>query len=97
MIRLLPIQSCSNRKFYRLAVQRLNCEPHDPFIEDLGSIDPMPNKDNQILVALNIDRIKYYLSKSVPIKGTVAPILGWLVWVFFYSERVQTQNGFLEF
>lgn len=76
VMRLLPIQSCSNRKFYRLAVTRLNCDLDDGFIEDLGSIDPMPNKDNQILVALNIERIKYYLSKSVPIKGSVGHILG---------------------
>jgi small subunit ribosomal protein S16 len=73
---LLPIQNCSNRRFYRIAVTRLNSEAHEPFIEDLGSIDPMPNKDNQILIALNIERIKYYLSKSVPVKGSVGPILG---------------------
>lgn len=76
VMRLLPIQSCSNRKFYRLAVTRDKSDSRDGFIEDLGSIDPMPNKDNQILVALNIERIKYYLSKSVPIKGEVGHILG---------------------
>lgn len=76
VIRLLPITNCSNRRFYRLAVTRQNSDLSDEFIEDLGSIDPMPNKDNQILVALNIERIKYHLSKSVPIKGQVGPILG---------------------
>jgi small subunit ribosomal protein S16 len=76
VIRLLPITHCNNRRFFRIAVTRKNCDVRDGFIEDLGSIDPMPNKDNQILVALNIERIKHYLSKSVPLKGSVGPILG---------------------
>ena len=48
----------------------------DDFIEDLGSIDPMPNRDNQILVALNFERIKYHLSKGVMLKGRTAELLG---------------------
>ncbi len=75
-MRLLPISNCSNRRFFRIAITRQNCDASEPFIEDLGSIDPMPNKDNQILVALNIERIKYYLSRSIPLKGSVGPILG---------------------
>ena len=76
VMRLLPISGCSNRRFFRLVVTRKNCDQTDPYIEDLGSIDPMPNKDNQILVALNVERIKHYLSKSVPIKGLIGPLLG---------------------
>ena len=76
VIRLLPITHCKNRRFYRIAVQRLNSALRDPIIEDLGSIDPMPNKNNQILVAINFDRLKYYLSRSVPLKGNVGHYLG---------------------
>lgn len=76
VIRLIPISNCSNRRFYRIAVTHQNYELSDGFIEDLGSIDPMPNRDNNILIALNIERIKYYLSKSTPLKGKVAEILG---------------------
>jgi small subunit ribosomal protein S16 len=76
-MRLTPIQNCSNRRFYRLAVMRQNDSlKQEGIIEDLGSIDPMPNKDNQILVALNIERIKYYLGKQVPLKGSVGSVLG---------------------
>jgi ribosomal protein S16 len=76
VIRILPITHCSNRPFYRIAVTRQNSSLQDPFIEDLGSIDPMPNKDNQILVALNLERFKYYMSRSVPLKGLVGHYLG---------------------
>ena len=51
----------------------------DSFIEDLGSIDPMPNRDNQILVAINIDRIKYHLSKGVKLNETAGELLGMLL------------------
>lgn len=76
VIRLVPISNCNNRKFFRIAVTHQNYELSDGFIEDLGSIDPMPNKDNNILVALNIERIKYYLSKSTRVNDKVAEILG---------------------
>ncbi|CAF0784961.1 unnamed protein product [Brachionus calyciflorus] len=76
VIRLMPISSCSNRRFFRIAVTRENYDLSDGFIEDLGSYDPMPNRDNNILIALNVERIKYYLSKSTPLKGRVGEVLG---------------------
>ncbi len=76
VMRVLPISNCSNRKFYRIAVTRNLDDLSDPFLEDLGSIDPMPNRENQILVGLNIERIKYYLSKGVMLKGRTGEFLG---------------------
>lgn len=76
IIRLLPITHCRNRHFYRIAVTRSNYEKKDGYIEDLGSIDPLPNRENKILIALNVERIKYYLGKQVPVKGVVGEILG---------------------
>jgi small subunit ribosomal protein S16 len=75
-MRILPISNCSNRKFYRLAITRNLDDLSDPFLEDLGSIDPIPNRDNQILIALNIERIKYHLSKGVILKGLTGEFLG---------------------
>ncbi len=76
VMRLQPITNCSNRRFFRFTITHENYDVGDPYVEDLGSIDPMPNKDNQILVALNIERIKYYLAKGVPLKGSVGHYLG---------------------
>lgn len=76
VIRLMPINSCSNRKFFRIAVTRKNCDLSDGFIEDLGSYDPLPNKENNILIALNVERIKYYISRSARINEKASEILG---------------------
>ncbi len=76
VMRLFPIAHCKNRPFYRIAITRLRCGLSDGFIEDLGSIDPLPNRHNEIIVGLNIERIKYYLSKPILIKGQVGPLLG---------------------
>ena len=76
VIRIQPITKCSNRRFFRFVVTHENFDLSDPYIEDLGSLDPMPNKDNQVLIALNIERIKYYLAKGVAIKGTTGAWFG---------------------
>lgn len=76
IIRLLPITHCRNRHFFRIAVTRANYDKNDGYIEDIGSIDPLPNKDNKIMVAINFERLKYYLGRQVPVKGVVGQILG---------------------
>ena len=76
VIRLLPVAHCQNRPFFRLAVTRDRSSMKDGFIEDLGSIDPVPNRYNEIIVGLNVERIKYYLGKKLLIKGQAGAILG---------------------
>lgn len=76
VIRLQRISPCSNRPFYRFAVIHNNFETHQAFNEDVGSYDPMPNRDNEVIVALNLDRIRFHMGKGVPIKGTARELLG---------------------
>ena len=76
VMRLLPVTHCNNRPFFRLAVTRDRSSLKDGFIEDLGSIDPMPNRYNEIIVGLNVERIKYYLGKKLLIKGQAGHFLG---------------------
>jgi ribosomal protein S16 len=77
VIRIIPITHCRNRRFFRIVATRLNyTTKEEGYIEDLGSIDPMPNRDNKIMVALNVERIKYYLGRQLPIKGIIGEILG---------------------
>ncbi|XP_047539519.1 uncharacterized protein LOC125072843 isoform X1 [Vanessa atalanta] len=47
-----------------------------PVIEQLGSYDPMPNMDNEKLVALNLERIKYWLGHGAHVTPPVAELLG---------------------
>lgn len=53
--------------------KRINSQP---VIEQLGSYDPMPNAYNEKLVALNLERIKYWLGKGAHVTPPVAELLG---------------------
>jgi ribosomal protein S16 len=76
VIRVIPLNHCANRPFLRLVATYGNYDLSRPYIEDLGSIDPLPNKNNEILFALNIDRIKHYLGIGAQLRGTAPEILG---------------------
>ncbi|CAH0697401.1 unnamed protein product [Spodoptera exigua] len=74
-IRLIR-QGCTNRPFYHISVthrRRLNSQP---VIEQLGSYDPMPNINNEKLVALNLERVKYWLGQGAHVSNPVAELLG---------------------
>ena len=76
-IRLQNI-GCKNRRFDRIVVQRMKQSPNaDEIIENLGSCDPMPNDKNEILVALNLKRLRYWIgSENVVINPWVQKLLG---------------------
>jgi ribosomal protein S16 len=76
VIRVRRANKCANRKFYRVVLTRKNLDNRDPYIEDLGSFDPLPNKDNQLIVALNLQRIKEIMSTGVKVNSTVQKLLG---------------------
>ncbi|XP_072946339.1 small ribosomal subunit protein bS16m [Epargyreus clarus] len=74
-IRLIR-QGCTNRPFYHISVthrKRLNSQP---VIEQLGSYDPMPNMYNEKLVALNLERLKFWLGNGAHVTNPVAELLG---------------------
>ncbi|XP_045506898.1 probable 28S ribosomal protein S16, mitochondrial [Colias croceus] len=74
-IRLIR-QGCTNRPFFHISVtqrKRLNSQP---VIEQLGSYDPMPNIHNEKLVALNLERIKYWMGQGAHVTNPVAELLG---------------------
>lgn len=49
---------------------------HDQVIEQVGSYDPMLNEHNEHLVALNFDRIQFWLKKGTIATEPVANIFG---------------------
>ncbi|XP_013195108.1 small ribosomal subunit protein bS16m [Amyelois transitella] len=74
-IRLIR-HGCTNRPFFHISVthrKRINTQP---VIEQLGSYDPVPNVNNEKLVALNLERIKYWLGKGAHVTTPVAELLG---------------------
>lgn len=49
---------------------------HLPVIEQLGSYDPMPNVNNEKLVALNLERLTHWLGLGAHVTKPVAELLG---------------------
>ncbi|XP_076639610.1 mitochondrial ribosomal protein S16 [Colletes latitarsis] len=67
---------CSNRPFFHIVVMGTKLLQRKPPTEQLGSYDPMPNKYNEKLIALNFERIQYWMGKGVNISKPVAELLG---------------------
>jgi small subunit ribosomal protein S16 len=76
-IRLQNI-GCKNRRFDRIVVQRMKHSPNaNEIIENLGSYDPMPNDKNEVLIALNLKRLRYWIgTEGVVINPWVQKLLG---------------------
>ena len=45
-------------------------------IEQIGSFDPLPNKHNEKLVAINFERLRYWISQNARPSRTVSELLG---------------------
>jgi len=71
---------CANRPFYRISIMNRKVVPKKPWedrvIEQIGSYDPMPNKHNEKLVAVNYERLRYWISQNARPSETVGQLLG---------------------
>ncbi|KAH8300034.1 hypothetical protein KR044_008745 [Drosophila immigrans] len=67
---------CTNRPFYHIVVMERRKNQHQPVIEQVGSYDPMPNEHNERLVALNTERIRYWLGNGAHMSEPAAELLG---------------------
>ncbi|XP_050684126.1 probable 28S ribosomal protein S16, mitochondrial [Leptidea sinapis] len=74
-IRLIP-QGCTNRPFYLISVTHRKRLNNQEVIEQLGSYDPLPNMNNEKMVALNLERIKHWLGQGAHVTPPVAHLLG---------------------
>ncbi|XP_022199708.1 probable 28S ribosomal protein S16, mitochondrial [Nilaparvata lugens] len=67
---------CANRPFYHIVVSMAHRSERDHPIEQLGSYDPLPNKYNEKLVALNVERILYWIGEGASLSKPIAQLLG---------------------
>lgn len=67
---------CTNRPFYHIVVMNTKLEQRKPPIEQLGTYDPLANKHNELLIALNFERIQYWLGQGVDVSKSVAFLFG---------------------
>ncbi|CAH8542648.1 unnamed protein product [Heterobilharzia americana] len=69
-------EGCANRPFYTIQVKSNLAEPKRPGIEQVGSWDPLPNIHGEQLIALNFERISYWLGMGAEPTTRVAELLG---------------------
>nr|CAG4635211.1 EOG090X0KAD [Alona affinis] len=69
-------KGCANRPFYHIVVQKATDTQDGPVIEQVGSYDPMPNSQNEKLVAVNFQRIKHWLALGAGLSEPLAQLLG---------------------
>ena len=60
----LAYHGCPNRPFFHIVATRRRIARNRGAYEQIGTYDPLPNSRNEKLVALNMDRIKYWLSQG---------------------------------
>ncbi|GMH42748.1 hypothetical protein BSKO_10667 [Bryopsis sp. KO-2023] len=65
-----------NQPFFRLFVADARCRRDGRHIECVGNYDPVPGKDGNRHVGLNMDRIRYWLSVGAQPSDTVSRLLG---------------------
>lgn len=68
-------------------------------IEQVGSYDPLPNENNEKLVAFNLERIRHWIGNGADISTPVAQLLGSTnflnVSVFWFTVTFTGLAGFL--
>ncbi|XP_050299601.1 probable 28S ribosomal protein S16, mitochondrial [Anthonomus grandis grandis] len=75
VIRLLR-KGCTNRPFYHIVVAVNRAHQSRPVIEQVGTYDPMVNQYNEKLVALNYERIRFWIGNGTEVSRPVAQLLG---------------------
>ncbi|XP_046350671.1 28S ribosomal protein S16, mitochondrial-like [Haliotis rufescens] len=72
----LMLSGCTNRPFYHIVAMSRKKARDAKATEQLGSYDPMPNADNEKLVSLNFERLRYWLACGANATKPVQQLLG---------------------
>ncbi|XP_064395375.1 small ribosomal subunit protein bS16m-like [Halichondria panicea] len=72
----LSLRGCTNRPFYHLVVANSKWKRDGKHLEQVGCYDPMPNANKELVVGLNLERIKYWLSVGATPTVSVYKLLG---------------------
>ena len=67
---------CTNRKYFRIVVMPNKKPRQGRHLEQLGSYDPLPNMNNEKLVAINFERLKYWIANGAQLSLPVEKLLG---------------------
>lgn len=72
----LMLKGCANRPFYHIVAASSRRRHFEEPLEQIGSFDPMPNETNQKLVAINFDRLRYWMGQGAKPSLGVGCLLG---------------------
>ncbi|XP_070543289.1 small ribosomal subunit protein bS16m-like [Ptychodera flava] len=72
----LALHGCTNRPFFHIVVMPHIHPRNYPPREQIGTYDPMPNKHNEQLVAINFERLKYWMAQGAILTKPVAKLIG---------------------
>jgi len=67
---------CVNRPFFTIVATDPNAPREGPIFEQLGTFDPLPNKNKEKVVGLNFDRIQHWLVEGAYLSRNVKALLG---------------------
>ncbi|KRX21903.1 putative 28S ribosomal protein S16, mitochondrial, partial [Trichinella nelsoni] len=68
---------CRNRPFFHIVVAKCKTRRwQGDIIEQVGTYDPLPNEFNEKLVALDFNRVRYWLGQDIAISRSVLELLG---------------------
>ncbi|CAH1797138.1 unnamed protein product [Owenia fusiformis] len=70
------LHGCANRPFYHVVVMPVRTDRQAEPIEQLGTYDPYPNKQNEKLVSFNFERLRYWIGQGAEPSKPVAELLG---------------------
>ena len=82
----LAYYGCPNRPFFHIVATKKRIARNRGYYEQVGTYDPMANDRGEKLVALNMDRIKYWLSQGAGVTNPVLRLFG-LAGIFPLNSR----------
>lgn len=82
-VRLIRM-GCVNRPFYQIGVSPFLRRPGLPPDEVIGSFDPVANEKNEKLVAVDLDRLAYWMGEGAHLSQGVVTVLGTLFSLVLY-------------
>ncbi|CAK9295132.1 unnamed protein product [Gordionus sp. m RMFG-2023] len=91
----LVLKGWTNRPFYHIAVAESGTTRESTYIEQIGSYDPLPNSNNEKLVAINFERLNYWMGQSTYCTSPVGILLGYAGYLPIYpltKQKIYEKN-----
>lgn len=67
---------CTNRPFNHIVLTEKHRQRKGLVIEQLGTFDPMPNAFGEKMVAVNFERVMYWMKQGAELSGAMERLLG---------------------